>query len=85
VAAARVAGVAGVSPVRLFGLDGDDYKELPGAGKAVTRFTLEAWELPELTALAVIEGIDAPLSPGAAIVDPSNSAAIAVPVVPELC
>lgn len=84
VVAARVAGVAGVSPVRLFDVDGEDFRELPGAGKAVTRFTLEPWELPELVALAVVEGVDAPLSPGGRA-GPSGPGAIAVPVVPELC
>lgn len=87
VVAARVPGVSGVSAVRLFVrttvLGKVAYVELPGAGKTVTTCALDAWELPELTALLVVEGIDAPAS----VVEPFAVAdgAVAVPVVPEVC
>jgi len=84
VVAARVAGVGGVSPVRLFALQDGDYVELPGAGKAVTTFALERWQLPELTALAVAEGIDAPASVTAPF-GRDLDGQVAVPVVPEVC
>lgn len=88
VVTARVDGVAGVSPVRLFERSaGGTWTELPGIGKAVTRFDLEAWELPELLALAVTEGIDAPASPLGAAEDDggAGSEAVFVPTVPETC
>lgn len=86
VVVARVAGVAGVSPVRLFENRAGAFVELPGAGKAVTTLALAPWQLPELTALAVVEGVDAPASVEA----PFGSAAgggpaLFLPVVPEFC
>jgi predicted phage baseplate assembly protein len=82
VVVARVAGVAGVSPVRLFELRDGSYVELPGAGKAVTTLALEAWQLPELTALMVAEGLEAP----AALASPPDpSRDVHVPILPELC
>ncbi|HEU4621365.1 MAG TPA: putative baseplate assembly protein [Burkholderiaceae bacterium] len=84
VAVARVNGVAGVAPVRLFEKRAGKYVELPGAGKIVTRFALEAWELPELTALAVVEGMDSPSS----VLQPygeRDGNEVFMPVVPELC
>jgi predicted phage baseplate assembly protein len=96
VVVARVAGVAGVSPVRLFDLVDGAFVERPGAGKAVSTFPLERWQLPELSALAVVDGVDAPDSPLAAG-DGAGAAgggdgdgdadgpALYLPVVPELC
>ncbi len=86
VAVARVAGVAGVSPVRLFESRDGQFIELPGAGKVVTTLTLDPWQLPELTALVVTEGVDAPTS----LESPFGSGgqdgpALYLPVVPELC
>jgi len=87
VVAARVPGVDGVSPVRLFErrqVNGEPvYVELPGAGKAVTTCNIDAWELPELTALLVVEGTTAPESLHDPYASPSD--AVAVPVVPEVC
>ncbi|HET8747466.1 MAG TPA: baseplate J/gp47 family protein, partial [Ramlibacter sp.] len=97
VVVARVAGVAGVSPVRLFEKKDGVFAELPGAGKAVTTLTLEPWQLPELSALAVVEGVDAPGSVEAPFAGGSGSSgdsdsgggsdgpALYLPVVPELC
>jgi len=87
VVAARVPGVEGVSAARLFerrNVGGAPaYVELPGAGKAVTTSAMAPWQLPELTALMVVEGVDAPAS----LTDPFavGDGAIAVPVVPEVC
>lgn len=88
VVVARVGGVAGVSPVRLFEKSSDGvFAELPGIGKQVSTFPLEAWQLPELSALAVVEGVEAPASVespfGAAAGD--GGAALFLPVVPEVC
>ena len=87
VVAARVPGVDGVSAARVFErrtVGGKPvYVELPGVGKAVTACAIAAWQLPELTALLVVEGLTAPDS----LVDPFAVAdgAVAVPVVPEVC
>ncbi|HTM20987.1 MAG TPA: hypothetical protein VL172_10780, partial [Kofleriaceae bacterium] len=86
-----VDGVAGVSPVRLFEEDDDGrYLELPGAGKVVTTFDIEDWQLPELTALTVVEGVDAPASVSRAGEEGDGgnapgSGTVFLPVVPELC
>jgi len=88
VVVARVAGVAGVSPVRVFENHGGTFVELPGAGKLVTTLSLARWQLPELTALAVIEGVDAPDSvtaPYGSSATNGSGSAIFLPVVPELC
>lgn len=92
VVVARVAGVAGVSPVRLFEKNKDGaFVELPGAGKVVTTLTLDPWQLPELTAVAVVEGVDAPASvespfgAGGAGGAGADGPALYLPVVPELC
>lgn len=84
VVVARVQGVAGVAPVRLFKLEGGKYVALPGAGKAVTTFTLNAWELPELKALSVVEG-DSPDSVTAPFAPAIGDDVVVVPVVPEVC
>ena len=88
VVVARVAGVAGVSPVRVFEKRSGVFAELPGAGKAVTTLTLDPWQLPELAALVVVEGVDAPASvespfPGSD--GGSGGPALYLPVVPEFC
>lgn len=87
VVVARVAGVAGVSPVRMFEKTGGVFVELPGAGKRVTTLLLDPWQLPELTAVAVVEGVNAPASVDAPFAsDAGNGApALYLPVVPEFC
>lgn len=87
VVVARTAGVAGVSPVRLFEAKNGRYTELHGVGKALTTLTLEAWQLPELCAVVVTEGVDAPASVTAPFDDPAATGqpALALPVVPTLC
>jgi predicted phage baseplate assembly protein len=88
VVVARVAGVAGVSPVRLFEKHaGGAFVELPGVGKQLSTFVLEAWQLPELSALAVVEGVDAPASVDAPFAAPgaADVPALYLPVVPEVC
>lgn len=86
VVVARISGVVGVSPLRLFeqGANGG-FTELPGAGKIPTTLLLQPWQLPELVALAVIEGVDAPTSPELPHSPSSAAAALFLPVVPELC
>jgi predicted phage baseplate assembly protein len=88
VVVARVAGVAGVSPVRVFENQGGVFVELTGVGKVVTTLSLEPWQLPELTAVLVVEGVDAPDSVlSAADTGSANASASAIylPVVPDLC
>lgn len=83
---ARVPGVAGVSPVRLFEVVNGAFVEVAGAGKALSTFTLAAYELPELLALVVTEGLQAVASPTLPFGSGSSgSNAVFVPVVPELC
>lgn len=86
---ARVPGVAGVSPVRLFALDKNGrWAELAGAGRALTTFKVERYELPELTALVVTEGVEAvgsltaPFGKGGG---KGGGNSVYVPVVPEVC
>lgn len=87
VAVARVAGVAGVSPVRLFESRDGEFVELPGAGKTVTTLNLEPWQLPELAALVVTQGVDAPgsLESPFGTSGQDGGPALYLPVVPELC
>jgi hypothetical protein len=82
---ARVPGVAGVSPVRLFQMQSGKFVEIAGAGKALSTFTLEPYELPELTALVVTEGIDAAASVTAPFGKGGGVSSVYVPVVPEVC
>jgi len=84
VVVARVAGVAGVSPVRVFEKKTGVFTELPGAGKAVTTLTLDPWQLPELSAVVVVEGVDAPASVDAPFAG-NDGPALYLPVVPEFC
>ena len=54
----------------------------------MTTLTLEAWQLPELSAVVVVEGVDAPASVTTPFDDPAssgNTPALALPVVPTLC
>jgi hypothetical protein len=82
---ARVPGVAGVSPVRLFEQVGARFVEIAGAGKALSTFTLQAFELPELLALVVTEGLDAVASVTLPFGQSAGGSSVFVPVVPELC
>jgi len=82
---ARVPGVAGVSPVRLFDLLDGHFVEIAGAGKALSTFSLAPYELPELQALVVTEGLDAVSSLTLPFGGGGGSGAVFVPVVPELC
>jgi predicted phage baseplate assembly protein len=82
---ARVPGVAGVSPVRLFELKSGRWVEIAGAGKALSTFKLERWELPELLALVVTEGLEAVGSLAAPFGQGGRGQAVYVPVVPETC
>jgi predicted phage baseplate assembly protein len=82
---ARVAGVAGVSPVRLFEIHSGRFVELGGPGKALSTFSLERFELPELTALMVTEGLEAVGSLTAPFGSGTGGNAVYVPVVPEAC
>lgn len=85
VVVARVPGVAGVSPVNLFQVKDGRFAAVGGAGKIVSTFPLQAWELPELIALAVVEGTDAPTSVEMPFPTISADGAVAVPVAREKC
>lgn len=85
---ARVPGVGGVSPVRLFELKSGKWAELAGAGKTLSTFALERYELPELLALVVTEGLEATGSLTAPFGSGGGSGgggSVYVPVVPEVC
>ena len=85
VVVARVAGVDGVAPVRLFGGQTGAFVPVASAANGIASFTLAAWELPELTALAVVEDTTAPSSVTQPYgsVDAGNE--VFLPVVPALC
>jgi hypothetical protein len=85
VVVARVPGVAGVSPVNMFEVKDGRFVAVGGAGKIVSTFPLQAWELPELTALTVVEGTDAPASVEMPFPAVSAEGAVAVPVAREKC
>jgi predicted phage baseplate assembly protein len=86
VVVARVAGVAGVSPVRLFERQREGgFVELPGVGKVPSLLLLEPWQLPELVVLAVVEGVDAPAELESAQGQADGESALYLPIVAELC
>ena len=85
VVVARVPGVGGVSPVNLFEVKDGKFVAVAGAGKIVSSFPLETWELPELTAVTVVEGTDAPTSVDMPFPSVSEDGAVAVPVAREKC
>ncbi len=85
VVVARTPGVAGTSPVNLFEVQDGRFVAVAGAGKVVSTFALEAWELPELTAIAVVEGTDAPASVEMPYPADTGDGAVAVPVARETC
>ncbi|WP_157270206.1 putative baseplate assembly protein [Azohydromonas aeria] len=95
VVVARVAGVAGVSPLRLFEKRDGAFAALADDNRGVTTLALEAWQLPELTAVLVVEGAVAPGSmddpfagaggQGGSDGQGGGGAALYLPVVPEFC
>jgi hypothetical protein len=51
----------------------------------VTTLTLEAWQLPELTAVVVVDGVDAPDSVTTPFAPAADGSALYLPVVPDVC
>jgi hypothetical protein len=92
VVAARVEGVAATTDVRLFDAEPGSaaagrirWRELNANADGRVRKTLEAWQLPELLAVAVIDGDRAP-TPDDVMAPPADGdAAAGVPIVPEVC
>jgi predicted phage baseplate assembly protein len=85
VVVARTPGVAGVSPVNLFQVKDGQFVAVAGAGKIVSTFELESWELPELIAVTVVEGTDAPTSVETPYPADTGDGAVAVPVARGTC
>jgi hypothetical protein len=83
VAVARVAGVQRVNHVSLFVQSGSEWSPVPSSGGTAT-LTLTPWQLPELLTVVALD-TDAVVSDLRALPNPFSPAAIAVPVVPELC
>jgi len=86
----RVPGVREVTGLKLFGRnrlpEGDRWRPIPQSrrGGAAT-LELEAWQLPELLSVIVVQGPDAPDTLDALPNPFSDEHAVAVPVVPEVC
>lgn len=86
----RVAGVAEVTGLNLFARQGDpgseDWALLPRNNTGAQQtLELQAWQLPELLSIVVIEGSSAPSNLRAVPNPFAQANAVAVPVVPELC
>lgn len=89
----RVAGVAEVGGINLFrradGEHGPEWRVLPRNSADPTQtLTLEAWQLPELLSVLVVDGRPGEGAPGdlRALPNPfADADAVAVPVEPEVC
>lgn len=80
---AQVPGVSTISGVNLFRRQAEKWERIlpPTSGAPVT-LRLDAWQLPELLALVVVEGAEPPADLRST---PSSQTGVAVPVVPEVC
>ncbi len=86
VVTARVPGVAAVAPVKLFARPASGaWRQLPRDGLDRASLPLLAWQLPELLALAVVDGTVAPDALQAPAGPADADGAIPVPVVPRVC
>jgi predicted phage baseplate assembly protein len=89
VVVARVAGVAAVAGVRLFGRQGNggEWRALPASSGQEMALTLERWQLPELLEVVVGEGRPPALlgTPGAETASAGQVVDVPIPVLPELC
>lgn len=89
----RVAGVGEVGGINLFqrgdGEHGAEWRLLPrSAADASQTLTLEAWQLPELLSVLVVDGAPGEAAPAdlRALPNPfADADAVAVPVEPEVC
>jgi predicted phage baseplate assembly protein len=89
----RVAGVGEVGGINLFrradGEHGADWRLLPrNAADPTQSLTLDAWQLPELLSVLVVDGAPGDGAPGdlRALPNPfADADAVAVPVAPEVC
>lgn len=84
VAVARVAGVQRVNHVSLFTSDGSAWQPVAVGNNGSASITLLPWQLPELLTVVAL-ATEAAVSDLRALPNPFSPAAIAVPVVPELC
>jgi predicted phage baseplate assembly protein len=89
VVVARVAGVAAVAGVQLFGRQGNsgEWRALPTSPGQEMALTLERWQLPELLEVVVAEGLPPALSgaPAAGAGTAGQVVDVPIPVLPELC
>lgn len=86
VAAARVPGVGGVSPVNLFEKKNEQWRKIPRPTQdAPVQLTLMPWQLPELLTVVVTVGDAAPEDLRGALNPFAGLSDVAVPVVPEVC
>jgi len=82
----RVAGVLEVSGLNLFQRGEGDWQTLPrNASDRTQTLALEAWQLPELLSIVVLDGPAAPTDLRAVPNPFAEAGAVAVPVVPEIC
>jgi hypothetical protein len=82
----RVAGVDELRGLSLFQQQNGDWQRLPAiAADGAQILALQAWQLPELMAILVVDGPSAPADLRALPNPFAEADAVAVPVVPELC
>jgi hypothetical protein len=84
VAVARVPGVDRVNHISLFTQNGDSWTQVTAPGGGSASVTLQPWQLPELLSVVALD-TDSVVSDLRGLPNPFAPAAIAVPVVPELC
>jgi Baseplate J-like protein len=100
VAVARVPGVASVPGLSLFVPAGGSWQALPRNADGSQQLALQAWQLPELLQMAVVDAAQGELAsafelpaPDVALNDaipgagnlPGQELSVAVPIVPDLC
>ncbi len=82
----RIAGVLEVSGINLFQKGEKDWQLLTRNTPDHTQtLSLQAWQLPELLSVVVLEGSDVPTDLKAVPNPFADANAVAVPVVPEVC
>ena len=84
VAVARVPGVDRVNHISLFTQNGGAWTQVAAASGGSATITLQSWQLPELLTVVALD-TDSVVSDLRGLPNPFAPAAIAVPVVPELC
>jgi hypothetical protein len=82
VAVARVPGVDEVVGVSLFLRDDKGFQRVTSRTEGSVQVTLDAWELPELLRVVVVEGTEVPEHLDDV---PDDDSGVPIPVVPELC